>query len=230
MPRWPRLSCACPFGGPAGVRLCRVPLTSRFCRVSTLLVSFGASHLEPCPLRDAAMLGELSVLTQLPQPVQLHLGVLLSTVELRIDHSVPCGGVDEILLLDFAAFTSLCCNGMNSVKPVSGLAVSMVSAEYDLIYLQRETEEKARQPEIKLGATAQTHHKAKLCNAKQSRTRNPKPTHGARDRPKQPQPRAGRDRASESGQRHASQRTRPTDTGTRCPGKGQRYAPKAPPR
>jgi hypothetical protein len=30
------------------------------------------------------------------------------------------------------------------------------------------------------------------------------------------------DRASGSGQRHAPRRTRPTDTGTRCPGKGQR--------
>jgi hypothetical protein len=30
--------------------------------------------------------------------------------------------------------------------------------------LQRETEEKARQPETKLGAIAQTHHTAKLCN------------------------------------------------------------------
>jgi hypothetical protein len=79
-----------------------------------------------------------------------------------------------------------------------------------IIDLQRETEEKARQPEIKLGAIAQTHHTAKLCNTERSRTRNPKPTHGARDRPKQPQPRAGRDRASESGWQHA------------CPGEGRR--------
>jgi hypothetical protein len=48
------------------------------------------------------------------------------------------------------------------------------------------------------------------------------PPAGNKARCKQPQPRAGRDRASESGQRHASRRTRPTDTGTRCPGKGQR--------
>jgi hypothetical protein len=90
------------------------------------------------------------------------------------------------------------------------------------IWIHRETEEKARQPEIKLGAIAQTHHTAKPCNAKRSRTRNPKPTDGERDRPRQPQPRAGRDHASGSGQRRASRRTPPTDTGTRCPGKGQR--------
>jgi DNA-nicking Smr family endonuclease len=61
------------------------------------------------------------------------------------------------------------------------------------IDLHRETEEKARQPKIMLGAIARTRHTARLRNAKRSRTRNPKPTHGARDRPKQPQPRAGRD-------------------------------------
>jgi hypothetical protein len=83
------------------------------------------------------------------------------------------------------------------------------------IDLQRETEEKARQPETKLSAIAQTRHTARLRDAKRSRTRNPKPTHGARDRPKQPQPRAGRARASEPGRRHSSRRTRPTDTGTR---------------
>jgi hypothetical protein len=88
--------------------------------------------------------------------------------------------------------------------------------------LQRETEEKARQPETKLSANAQTRHIAGLRDAKRSRTRSPKPSHGARDRPKQPQPRAGRGRASEPGRRHASRRTRPTDTGTRCHGKGQR--------
>jgi hypothetical protein len=75
-----------------------------------------------------------------------------------------------------------------------------------LIYLQREVEEKARQPETKLGAIAQTRHITRLRNAKQSRTKHPKPTHGARDRPKQGQPRAGRDRASGSGQRHALRR------------------------
>jgi hypothetical protein len=83
------------------------------------------------------------------------------------------------------------------------------------IVLQRETEEKARQPETKPSAIAQTRHTARLRDAKRSRTRNPKPTHGARDRPKQPQPRAGRARASEPGRRHSSRRTRPTDTGTR---------------
>jgi hypothetical protein len=74
--------------------------------------------------------------------------------------------------------------------PVCGLGSGMVDVD-----LQRDTEEKARQPEIKLGAIAQAHHTAKLCNAKRSRTRNPKPTHGAQGRPKQSQPRAGRDRA-----------------------------------
>jgi hypothetical protein len=94
--------------------------------------------------------------------------------------------------------------------------------------LQRETKEKARQPETKPGANAQTRHKARLRIAKRSRTKHPKPTYGARDRPKQPQPRAGRDRASGSGQRHASRRTRPTDTGTRCPGNGGNAYPKYP--
>jgi hypothetical protein len=70
------------------------------------------------------------------------------------------------------------------------------SSGNDNIDLQRETEEKARQPETKLGAIAQTRHTARLCNAKRSRTRHPKPTHGARDRPKQPQPRTGQDRAT----------------------------------
>jgi hypothetical protein len=69
-------------------------------------------------------------------------------------------------------------------------------ARGDIICLHRETEEKARQPETKLGAIAQTRHIARLRNAEQSRTKHPKPTHGARDRPKQPQPRAGRDRTS----------------------------------
>jgi hypothetical protein len=69
------------------------------------------------------------------------------------------------------------------------------------IDLQRETEEKAHQLETKLGAIAQTRHTARLRNAKQSRTRHPKRTHGARDRPKQPRPRTGRDRSSESGTR-----------------------------
>jgi hypothetical protein len=69
---------------------------------------------------------------------------------------------------------------------------------------QRETEEKARQPETKLSAIAQTRHVARLRDAKRSRTRNAKPTHEARDRPKQSQPRAGQDRASEPGRRHAA--------------------------
>jgi hypothetical protein len=101
-------------------------------------------------------------------------------------------------------------------------ARNTLRASISTIYLQRETEEKARQPETKLGAIAQTRHTARLRDAKRSRIRNPKPTHGARDRPKQPQPRAGRARALEPGRRHSSRRTRPTDTGTRCPGKGQR--------
>jgi hypothetical protein len=53
---------------------------------------------------------------------------------------------------------------------------------------QREKEEKARQPKTKLSAIAQTRHKARLRNAKRSQNKHPKPTHGARDRPKQPQP------------------------------------------
>jgi hypothetical protein len=87
---------------------------------------------------------------------------------------------------------------------------------------------KARQPETKLGVIAQTHHIARLRNSKRSRTKHPKPTHGARDRSKQPQPRSGRDHAAGSGQRHASRRTRPTDTGTRCPAKGNAKLPERP--
>jgi hypothetical protein len=49
------------------------------------------------------------------------------------------------------------------------------------IDLQRETEEKARQPEIKLGAIARTRHTARLRNARRSRTRNPPPTRRAQD-------------------------------------------------
>jgi hypothetical protein len=70
--------------------------------------------------------------------------------------------------------------------------------------------------ERELGAIAHTRHKARPRNAKRSPTKHPKPTHQARDRPKQPQPRAGRDRTSVSGQRHASRRTRPNHTETRC--------------
>jgi hypothetical protein len=59
--------------------------------------------------------------------------------------------------------------------------------------LHLKMEEKACQPDTKLGAIAQTRHIARLRNAKRSRTKHP--TRGARDRPKQPQPSAGRDRA-----------------------------------
>jgi hypothetical protein len=110
---------------------------------------------------------------------------------------------------------------LNKIPANYLLPSGLYTGQY-FIDLQRETEEKARQPETKLSANAQTRHIAGLRDAKRSRTRSPKPTHGARDKPKQPQPRAGRGRASEPGQRHASRRTRPTDTGTRCHGKGQR--------
>jgi hypothetical protein len=85
------------------------------------------------------------------------------------------------------------------------------------ILLLRETEEKARQPETKQGAIAHTWHKARLRNARRSRSSNPKPTNGAQNRPQPPQSRAGQDRTSGSGQRLASRHTRPTDTGTHCP-------------
>jgi hypothetical protein len=67
---------------------------------------------------------------------------------------------------------------------------------YTIIFLQRETEEKARQPETKPSAIANTRHIARLRDAKRSRTRNPEPTHGARDRPKQSQRRAVHDHMS----------------------------------
>jgi hypothetical protein len=57
------------------------------------------------------------------------------------------------------------------------------SARAASIDLQRQTEDKARQPETKLGATLQTRRKARLRNAKRSRTKHPKPIEGARDRP-----------------------------------------------
>jgi hypothetical protein len=72
---------------------------------------------------------------------------------------------------------------------VSGHQKQMLTGMKALLHyidLQRETEEKARQPETKLSEIAQTRHIARLRDAKRSRTRNPKPTHGARDRPKQP--------------------------------------------
>jgi hypothetical protein len=74
-------------------------------------------------------------------------------------------------------------------------------------------------------AAPYTRHKARRRKAKRSRTNNPKPTHGAQNRPKPLQSRAGQDRSSGSGQRLASRRTRPTDTGTRCPGTGQSQLP-----
>jgi hypothetical protein len=57
--------------------------------------------------------------------------------------------------------------------------------DLNIIGLQRETEEKAHQPEAKLGAIAQTRQTARPRNAKRSRTRHPNPRHGAQDRPKQ---------------------------------------------
>jgi hypothetical protein len=51
------------------------------------------------------------------------------------------------------------------------------------IDLQRETEEKARQPETKIGATSHTWNKAMPPNAERSRTKNQKLRHGAQSRP-----------------------------------------------
>jgi hypothetical protein len=59
------------------------------------------------------------------------------------------------------------------------------------IDLQRETDEKARQLETKRGANARTRHETRLRNAKRSRTKIPKPTPGAKGRPKSPQSKAG---------------------------------------
>jgi hypothetical protein len=70
--------------------------------------------------------------------------------------------------------------------------------------------------------TNTTHSKVTQREAKPNQTLITQPTDGARDRPRPPQPKTKRDHASGSGQRHASRRTRPPDTGTRCPGKGQR--------
>jgi hypothetical protein len=64
------------------------------------------------------------------------------------------------------------------------------------------------------------HSKATQRKAKPNQTPTTQPTDGARDRPRQPQPKAERDHASGSGQRQASRCTRPTDTGTCCPGEG----------
>jgi hypothetical protein len=105
-------------------------------------------------------------------------------------------------------------NILRDLHLITGVSVSVwmqkwhVERQKAFIASHREMEEKEKRK-------AQTRHTARLCNAKRSRTRNPRPTHGARDRPKQPQPGAGRDRASEPGRRHAARRTRPTDTGTR---------------
>jgi hypothetical protein len=47
-----------------------------------------------------------------------------------------------------------------------GLASGLASRNNNNMYLQRETEEKARQPETKVGAIAQTRHKARLLKRK----------------------------------------------------------------
>jgi hypothetical protein len=57
-------------------------------------------------------------------------------------------------------------------------------------------------PGNKLGATSRNRHEARLRKAKPEKI--PKPTHGAQNRPKPLQSRAGQDRASGSGQRLAS--------------------------
>jgi hypothetical protein len=60
---------------------------------------------------------------------------------------------------------------------VSDCAESYTAEVYrghDLYCLQKEMEEKARQPETKLGAIAHTRREARLRNAKQSRTKNHK--------------------------------------------------------
>jgi hypothetical protein len=74
----------------------------------------------------------------------------------------------------------------------------MIAARLPCIQIQRATEEKTCQPEANLGATSHTRHKARQRNAKRSRTQNPKPTHGAHNRP-QPPPRARQACASGSG-------------------------------
>jgi hypothetical protein len=58
--------------------------------------------------------------------------------------------------------------------------------------------------------------------AKRGQTQNPQAGLKTEHRPKPRPSRAVQARAWGSSQRGASQRTRPTDTGTRCPGKGQR--------
>jgi hypothetical protein len=60
---------------------------------------------------------------------------------------------------------------------------TIMGVQTQLLLSHRETEEKARQQETKLGASAQTRHMARLRNAKRSHTKHPKPIHGARARP-----------------------------------------------
>jgi hypothetical protein len=129
-----------------------------------------------------------------------------------------CGGFVGFVLSGWACpFWCLCCP---ACRP----------SLYVTIYidLQRETEGKARQPETKLGAIAQTRHIARLRNAKRSRAKHPKPKRGARDRPEQFQLRAGRDRASgpASGTRR-DVRARPTQ-GRVAPAKGNAKLPERP--
>jgi hypothetical protein len=69
-------------------------------------------------------------------------------------------------------------HALNSDQPIVTQG-QKTTQHYIITELQRETEEKARQPETKLSAIAQTRHIARLRDAKRSRTRNPKPTHGA---------------------------------------------------
>jgi hypothetical protein len=89
------------------------------------------------------------------------------------------------------------------------------------IHSQRQTEEKARQPETRLGAIAQTRHTARLRNAKRSRT-----THGARDRPNQPQSMETAHWSPASGTRR-DVRARPTQ-GRVAPAKGTAKLPERP--
>jgi hypothetical protein len=72
--------------------------------------------------------------------------------------------------------------------------------------LHRETEEKARQLETKVGAIAQARHTARLRNAKRSRTKHP-----------QPNPQTGRETGLDNLSRG------PSETTHRGPASGTRH-------
>jgi hypothetical protein len=84
--------------------------------------------------------------------------------------------VDYVLSGWAFSFWRLCCPAFHLSLSVNLYHVT--ERDGGKIDLQRETEQKARQPETKLSAIAQTRHIARLRDAERSRTRTPNPRTG----------------------------------------------------